>query len=110
MEQKHLDYFTQPIARRLSPREKVGRCVAISSLALPFVAFGLLAGTIAITGNDPSPFLRLVCVSSMVASCILGLIGLAGIFWWGEKGVWVPAVLGIAFSVAWYVLAKYGAG
>jgi hypothetical protein len=97
-------------ASGLKPVQKAGRFIAIASLVLPFLAFAVVMGITAVTGGDPPKVLRFFCLLSLAASCILGLIGLCGIFWWGEKGVWVPAILGIAFSVSWYVLAKYGGG
>jgi hypothetical protein len=79
MQQVPIDYFSRPEpVRQLTLREKVGRSVAMTSFALPFLAFALLVGMLATIGDVPFPVTRFICMSSLAASCLLGLIGLGG--------------------------------
>ena len=44
----------------------------------------------------------------LALSCLLGLVALCGMHWWGNQGIWAMAVLGIAFSVSYFLMAKWG--
>jgi hypothetical protein len=106
MQKNALEYSPEPeVVRSLTLSVIVGRCIAITSLAMPFLLFGVIF----IVPTTPSA-VRIASLSILVASCLLGLIGIVGIYWWGEKWVLVPSILGIAFSISWYLLARYGGG
>ena len=108
MQQLPLDYQGPTVAPPDNGRSTVGRVLAASSLALPFLGILLVMALPAITGENPSNIDRLVLLLPLFASMGVGVIALCGIPWWGERGVWVPAVLGISVSVFGFLMTQYG--
>src|SRR4051794_17941659 len=96
-----IEYRSHKVYSAKTGRENVGRILGLVSLVIPFLAFALIAVTIPLTGHDPSQFEWNLCMSSLFVSCFSGLVGLGGMFWWGERGVLVPSILGISVSVTW---------
>jgi len=107
MQPNPLDYFSPPARKAITPIQRTGRCIAAASLLLPFLAFGFAVVCESEFGVKGAA-IGWIMTSALFLSCALGLVALAGIFWWGEKNVWGQAVLGIAFSVALLLVMFYG--
>lgn len=110
MPPSEINYESAVELPRMTRCQIVGRTIAISSLLLPF-------GTFFAMGAVPESFrmnhlgvLIPIWTGLLALAVCLGVVGLIGVRWWGERGVWVPATLGICFSVSYYVLAMYSVG